>query len=103
MRWIELESVPGKKMPRWQRSAGLGDDGTVYAPAAMGGNEQAVMLCAGYDGITLVSYLNHVFVSTDWLAKEYPQLEGLCEAIVKKVNKIADSAANAEIEDAPGD
>lgn len=43
-----------------------------------------VVLCAGYDGVTLVTYLNHVFVSTDWLTKEYPHLEGLCEAKVKR-------------------
>lgn len=103
MRWIELQSIPSKKMPRWQRSAGLGDDGTVYAPAAMAGNEQAIMLCAGYDGVALVSYLNHVFVSTDWLSKEYPHLEGLCESIARKVKKIADEAANAVEETEPDD
>lgn len=76
-------------MPRWQRSAGLGDDGTVYAPAVIGGEEQTMMLCAAYNGVTVVNYLNHLFVSTNWLAKEFPHLQEVCEAIVRKVNKIA--------------
>jgi hypothetical protein len=31
-------------MPKWMRSAAVGDDGTIFAPAAMTGNEQRAML-----------------------------------------------------------
>ena len=89
MRWIEVENQTKKKVPKWIRSAGLADDGTVYIPAAVSGNEQAALLSASWDGISMVSYLNHIFLPTSWLAKEYPMTQELCIKIERRLKEVA--------------
>ncbi|WP_146038376.1 hypothetical protein [Pseudomonas sp. FW300-N1A1] len=78
MRWLELESPAGKKIPRWKRSIGVASNGGVYVPAAAGGNEQEVVLCTAYDGTTYVNYLNHAFVLSTWLKREFPESTDVC-------------------------
>lgn len=92
MRWIELENPVGKKIPKWQRSSAISDDGTVFVPGGMLGNEQEVFLCANYDGVTMVSYLNHVFVPARWLAAEFPKSADVCELIERKIKEIIESS-----------
>lgn len=97
MIWLETETPSGKKkLPRWVRSMGISDDGVVFVPAAMAGNEQAVFLCTAYDGTASVTYLNHVFVSSTWLAKEYPDTRELCEIME---NRARAEIANGVLED----
>lgn len=88
MQWIEMENPIGKRVPRWQRSAGISDDGIVFVPGAMTGNEQEILLCAAYDGTSVVSYLNHLYVPSHWLAKEFPKTKEVCELIERKIKEI---------------
>ena len=78
MRWLETEAPAGKKIPRWIRSIGIASNGDVYVPAAAGGNEQEVVLCTAYDGTTYVNYLNHAFVLSTWLSREFPASAEVC-------------------------
>lgn len=81
MIWLETENPSGKKMPKWIRSLGISDDGVVFVPAAIGGNEQNVFLCTAYDGASAATYRNHVFVPSTWLSKEFPDTRELCEVM----------------------
>lgn len=83
MQWIEREVLGFEKSYKWQRVIGLSSGGTVYVPAAIAGNEQAVFLCALNDGILGKRHLNHDYVPADWLAREYPKCAELCEIIIK--------------------
>lgn len=87
MQWFEVENPENKKIPKWKRSVGLSEEGVVFVPAAMTGNESEVFLCAGYDGTTVVQYLNHVYVPAGWLAAEFPKTAEICEIINKKVRE----------------
>ncbi len=89
MQWIEVDNLPGKNIPKWRRSVGLSSDGVVFVPAAMGGNESEVFLCAGYDGTQVVQYLNHVYVPADWLAAEFKATAEACKIISKSVRQHA--------------
>lgn len=89
MIWLESENVVGKNFPKWVRSVGISEDGTVFVPAAIAGNEQEVFLCTAYDGAAVATYRNHVFVPATWLAKEFPDAKELCE--------IMENRAKAEI------
>lgn len=88
MQWIEVENSEGKKISKWKRSVGLSNEGVVFVPAAMTGNESDVFLCAGYDGTSVVQYLNHIYVPADWLAAEFPKTAEICKIISDKVREI---------------
>lgn len=85
VRWVEMENPPGKKMPKWKRTAGISDTGVVFIPAGALENEMNVVLCAGYDGTTLITYLNHVYVPSQWMAKEFPKTADVCRLIESSV------------------
>lgn len=52
-------------------------------PAAMAGEETEmnVMLCASGDGQSTAMYLDHHFVPSDWLKREFPKHLELIEMI----------------------
>lgn len=89
MTFFEFMSESGCGMPTWRRSAGIDEEGRVYAPAALAGNEQRVFLCASWDGVPMASHLKHVYLPTTWLAREHPDLREVCERIETLVHGAA--------------
>ncbi len=85
VRWCVTEAMPEMKLEEWARSAAIGDDGTVYVPAAIADHEAAVMLCAMWSAEYILIDDDHLYVSSDWMAREYPNLAALCELIRSKV------------------
>lgn len=83
IQWYLMNLPPGHKLPKWKRTFGVSDSGTVFLPAAIAGNEQAVLLCAGYDGVEAATESNHLYVSTTWMAREYPATAEICAAAEK--------------------
>lgn len=80
--------------PPWKRSAVLGADDVVYAPAIVGGSELAVSVRAAYDGTPAYRIHGHMFFPTSWLVKEYPDTREVCEKIERVVRSSPpDSAA----------
>lgn len=80
IRWVRFEQLEEKKLPLWLRTIAVALDGSeVFVPAAIGGNEDAVILCAAWDGAAFVRRLGHVYVPTSWLAIEFPDSSVLCE------------------------
>lgn len=71
--------------PDWLRSAAMDDAGTVFAPAAMLGNEDAALLMAGFDGMTLIVDDGHAYLPIDWIARERPDLADVCELVGRRV------------------
>ena len=82
---VTVENTKGAPLPLWLRTSFVGSDGTVYLPAAAFMNEQAAMLCAGHDGISIVSDKKHIYLPSSWLASEYPENREDIEAIVVRV------------------
>lgn len=91
MDWFET-ALQDRNYPGWLRSAAINEEGTVFAPAALTGNEMSAFLKASWDGVRAVIYRGHVFLPTTWLALEYPQVEMLCEKIESRVRANAAAA-----------
>jgi hypothetical protein len=69
LRWLACENPPGHKKPEWMRSACIDEDGVVYAPAVITGNEQKAFLCAAWDGdVPSILEDGHVYLPVQWLA-----------------------------------
>lgn len=85
MQWFEIAGESGSKIPGWGRSAALADDGTIYLPAALGAAERRVALMAMWDGVGVVEMDGHHFVPSSWLAREFPDIAGLCQEVEEKV------------------
>jgi hypothetical protein len=64
------------------RSIGVTEQGHIFVPAGITGNEGEVFLRSMYDGTRTYDYRNHKFVPADWMAKEFPDVRGLCEKMV---------------------
>ena len=96
MKWIEVENTTRRKVPRWLRSAGLAEDGTVFVPAAITGNEQAAILSASWDGSSMALHLNHAFLPCSWVVREHPNTREACEKIERKVREFVASGNSSE-------
>jgi hypothetical protein len=84
MHWFSVRP-PGTREPEWKFSAAIDDNGAVFAPAALAGNEQSVMLCAAYDSVTTSINKHYVYLPTAWLAKEYPAMADVFNLIEQRV------------------
>lgn len=85
MKTYTVENPEGKRLPAWARTAFVDDDGVIFAPAAIAGNERAVLLCAMQDGVPLMSDKGHTYVPTSWIAQEYPSQLGTCLSIERRI------------------
>jgi hypothetical protein len=83
--WFSVERPQGTQEPRWKFCAAIDAEGIVFAPAAIAGNEQAVMLCAAFDGIPAVISKHHVYLPTTWLADNYPYMAEVFHRIEQRV------------------
>lgn len=57
----------------WLRAFYVNDDGEIYLPCGMFGNETGALLGLVHDGVPYVSEDGHVYAPTKWLIKEYPK------------------------------
>lgn len=80
----------------------MSEDGIVFVPAAMAGDETElnVMLCASGDGQSTATHLDHHFVPSDWLKREFPKYFELIEIIEARAQtalpEIEESAVRTE-------
>ncbi|WAC45218.1 hypothetical protein OU997_03215 [Pseudomonas sp. SL4(2022)] len=81
--WFTASSPEQKHVPEWRRSFGISDKGAVFVPAAMAGDDSElnVMLCASTDGQSTAVHLDHHFVPSNWLKREFPKHFELIEII----------------------
>lgn len=81
--WFSVPNSEQKRFPEWRRSFGISAKGTVFVPAAMAGDDEElhVMLCASADGQGSAVYLDHHFVPSAWLKREFPKHSELIEII----------------------
>ena len=66
--------------PKWKRTFGVIDGSVVLLPAVIAGNEEAILLSAGFDGVEAVQEFGHLYVTTGWLAREFPPTAEICAA-----------------------
>lgn len=83
IRWFSVPNLEHKCFPEWRRSFGISDEGDVFMPAAMAGDdtEMHVMLCAAAEGQVTAVHLDHHFVPIGWLKREFPKHFELIEII----------------------
>lgn len=98
--WIEygtLAEFPGE--PRWRRLVAVDDDGTVFVPAAMSGNEQKAVLLSAYDAVKCIERSGHFYLPTAFMVATFPDTLQACqaaEASVKRHLTSADAGAEAK-------
>jgi hypothetical protein len=85
IRWLEAPASSVGRSPSWLRSVGLSRDGTVYLPAALGGDEMEMSVRVVRDGEPAVIHRHHTFVPSDWLARVAPRRAELCSDVQKAV------------------
>lgn len=85
--WCEVAGMPGKRVPRAARRAGLGADGTVWIPAAALGSETEIFLMLGYDGEPGVRYDGGMYVREEWARREFPGARDIVDTIARKVRE----------------
>lgn len=85
MKWMYVENKDGSKFPEWLRSAALAEDGTVFVPLAIAGNENTAFLCAMFDGTRVIEDSGHLYVPADWLGGAMPSTAEICAKIAGNV------------------
>ncbi|WP_419737270.1 hypothetical protein [Pseudomonas sp. COR18] len=98
--WFSVSNPDGRRFPEWRRSFGLGYDGTVFVPAAMAGDETElnVMFCACGDGQSTAAHLDHHFVPSDWLKREFPKHAELIEMIELRAQTVLSELNHQELD-----
>jgi len=84
--WYAAPNAGSQKIPEWFRSAGITENGKIFVPAAIAGDESEVALCLLYDGTESYTHLNHIYVPADWMVREFPNTQELCEKISSSVH-----------------
>ena len=95
--WFEI-TRPGphwNTLPKWWRTVGLADDGTVYVPSILASEKETwVMLLASYDGTSCAVRDGHAFFPTSWVAENFPKVRRMC-ATAERQARAAHPAALA--------
>ena len=81
IKWFSVPNPEGRNKPERMRSAAISDEGHIYVPAVIAGNEKMVFLCAVFDGTPVVVCDEHLFVRSDWMLKEFPNTREVLEKI----------------------
>jgi hypothetical protein len=85
--------------PEWRRCVAVSDDGEVFAPAWIAGNEQKVGMCAAYDGGRAIVCDGHLYLPMSWLVREYPKLQEMNDALMRNLQR---KPLNADASDMEG-
>ena len=72
-----------KGKPRWVKRSFVADDGTVFMPAALGGDETRMFLLACFDSVPFIKDSGHLYLPLDWLEKTAP--DGRWKNIRRKI------------------
>lgn len=81
--WFSVPNLEKKRYPEWRRSFGVNDERRVFVPAAMAADTaaQLVVVLAITENQPVAEYLNHPFVPSDWLKRDFPKHRDLIEII----------------------
>ena len=85
VRWLCVGNEAENDIPQWMRCAALADDGTIFAPAAIVGDEGLVFLAASWDDMPCVIDGDHYYFPTHWMAREWPDIADICLRIERRV------------------
>ena len=84
------ESSTTREVPKWKRTIGIDSTGKTYIPGAFwtSWTDDQIFLASGWDGVGCAMHLNHCYVPTSWIRKEFPKDKEALEAC-KKFEDIA--------------
>lgn len=88
LKFFMLDEPPGKRVAKWKRAFGVREDGEVFVPAAVAGDELEVMLCAAHDGTPVASAHGHVYVPSMWVEKEFPGSVEVAQLMRERVQEM---------------
>jgi hypothetical protein len=83
LRWVMVTG----EAPDWARSAVIDADGVVYVPAAIGGNEDNVLICAVWENVTSIYSDGHLYLPSEWMAREYPDMADIVRLVESRVRE----------------
>lgn len=87
---VDKSTSSRKRVSEWDRSFGVHSvSGDILIPAVFIDDEQIVMMSAMYDGGVLMQhYMNHLYVSIDWLISEYPKSSSKLTTIKSQIQSL---------------
>jgi len=83
--WYE-NKIGYPKTPKWIRTIAVADDGKIFIPAAIYGDEKVAFLCASFDGVAHIINDEHLYLPLDWVENESsdPRVKNICATIKNK-------------------
>ncbi len=85
--WVEIHGPLAAQIPDWARRVWIDENGEAFVPAALAGSETSILLTAAWDGVSLVTDADHVYLPLSWLTREYPQYARNWENIARKIKQ----------------
>jgi hypothetical protein len=82
---IDVITFEGK--PRWKLTVFRDDNGELFAPAAITGNERGAVMTASYDGIKGITAHRHVYLPISWLRRAFPETEEICAVLERRLEQ----------------
>ena len=93
--YVFAQPAGRRRLPTWLRTVFVAADGTVFAPAELGG--RLAYLCALHDGVRIVSSRRHVYVPTTWLRREYPDTAAVLDRLEAQMRTAQAAAAEEQL------
>ncbi len=95
MDWF-VSDMGGDKFPRWMRTFGISkENGEVFVPAAIAGDEREVGLRAKGNGVPCFHHNEHAYVPATWLSRAFPGTREVCEKLTLIARNNVPSQATA--------
>jgi hypothetical protein len=91
MRWYVIENTESTAFPEWIRTIGLTLGGQILLPAAMGDHDNEALVAISSSEATgdpMVVYREHLYVPSQWLRTEYPDIAELVMAVEAHVKTL---------------
>lgn len=83
MQWFWMSPACGINRGKWPETFGI-EDGDVYLPAIIAGDEMHILICTAYDGIHWATRNSRIYVAADWMAECFPKKRLLCTALAAR-------------------
>jgi len=81
-----IDTPPKKRIAKKFRTVAVTEDGRLFVhPCLAGGNGQSALMCAMFDGSSIVSAGNAALVWSDWLIENYPKTKELVDNILSSL------------------
>lgn len=89
MKWYVLEKNQNFNLPEWARTFGVNDEDIVFVPAGISPvSENEVYDRSSDVDIFCAQYNDHMYMPSNWLGNEFPEVADLCRMFENQAEKI---------------